>query len=45
MIYPHILKLQKEFEKTLKRYYELGGTKDFLERSGIKKTFINTKKN
>jgi hypothetical protein len=41
MIYQSILKLQKEYEKTLKRYFELGGTVDFLEKSGIKKTFIN----
>lgn len=40
-LYNMIQDLDKEYDKILKRYYELGGTADFLEKSGIKKTFIN----
>lgn len=41
-IYDEVIKtLEIEFEKTLQRYYILGGTADFLERSGIKKTKLS----
>jgi len=44
-IFKLIQDLDKEYNKLLAEYYRLGGTKEFLERSGIKKTHINGKNN
>ncbi len=39
-----INELEIEYDKVLELYYRNGGTKEFLENSGVKKTFIKGKK-
>ena len=39
-LYNIVLDLEKEYDDVLKRYLELGGTTDYLEKSGITKTWM-----
>ena len=39
-LYNIVLDLEKEYDIILTRYYELNGSSDYLEKSGITKTWV-----